>query len=62
MFLAFMIVSALVAGFLYLLGYILDRPSLYADGNAVSIGICCGLAGLFGPIIAAYISKIFSKK
>ena len=62
MFLAFLIVSALVTGLLYLLGNILDSPSLYADGNAVTVGLGCGLAGLFGPIIAAYISKIFSRK
>lgn len=62
MFLAFLIVSALVTGFLYLWGSILNSPSIYADVNAISVGLGCGLAGLFGPIIAAYISKIFSKK
>ena len=62
MLLAFVIVSAFVAGFIYLLGYVLNRPSMYADGKAVSIGLACGLGGLFGPIIAAYISKILSKK
>lgn len=62
MFLAFLIVSAFVAGFLYLLGYVLNCPSMYADGNAVTVGLGCGLAGLLGPIIAAYVSKKNSKK
>lgn len=60
--LAFLIISAAVTGLVYLLGYILDRPSIYADGNAVTFGFASGLAGLLGPIIAALISKLFSKK
>ena len=60
-FLAFIIVSAFIAGIVYLSGYIFKSPFLSNPSNAVSIGLAGGLGGLLGPILAAYISKLFSR-
>lgn len=61
-FLAFIIVSAFIAGIVYLSGYIFRNSFLSDPSNAVSIGLAGGLGGLLGPVIAAYISKFFSPK
>ncbi|MBD5365910.1 MAG: hypothetical protein HDR82_02670 [Bacteroides sp.] len=63
LFLAFIIISMLAAGILYLFGYIiLDREYFNNIGNLITNGLSCGVAGLFGPIIGNYINRITSKK
>lgn len=61
--LAFCIVWAIAAALCYLLNLIFDH-SLFIDGwqEYAIIGFAGAVAGTFGPILAAWISKIFKKK
>ena len=63
LFLAFIIISVLAAGILYLFGYIiLDREYFNNIGNLITNGLACGFAGIVGPIAGSYIHKITSRK
>ncbi|MDE7385984.1 MAG: hypothetical protein K2N28_02475 [Muribaculaceae bacterium] len=63
LFLAFIIISVLAAGILYLFGYIiLDREYFNNIGNLITNGLSCGVAGIVGPIAGNYIHRITSKK
>lgn len=55
--LALLIVSAFSAAVVFLLGYLLGSPALFSIKNAAVIGFSSGLAGLFGPLVAACILK-----
>lgn len=61
--LAFFIVWAFTAFMCYLLNLILDR-NLFTNGwqEYVIIGFAGAMAGIFGPILAAWIGKFFKKK
>ncbi len=61
--LAFFIVWAFTAFMWYLLNLILDR-NLFTNGwqEYVIIGFAGAMAGIFGPILAAWIGKFFKKK
>lgn len=61
--LAFFIVWAFTAFMCYLLNLILDR-NWFANGwqEYVIIGFAGAVAGIFGPILAAWIGKFFKKR
>ncbi len=61
--LAFVIIWAFTAFMCYLLNLILDR-NWFANGwqEYVIIGFAGAMAGIFGPILAAWISKCLKKK
>ncbi len=61
LFLAFIIVSAFIAAILHLAGLIFNSEFLCDWTNALLIGLSGGLGGLFGPMIAAYFSKLFGR-
>lgn len=60
--LAFIIITAFTAAILYLAGYVFNSAFLSNPSNALLIGLSGGLGGLLGPVIAAYISKLFSSR
>lgn len=60
--LAFFIVWAFTAFMCYLLNLILDRNWFNGWQEYVIIGFAGAMAGIFGPILAAWIGKFFKKK
>lgn len=61
--LAFFIVWAFTAFMCYLLNLISDRNWFTNDWQEyVIIGFAGAMAGIFGPILAAWVGKIFKKK
>lgn len=61
--LAFFIVWAFIAFMCYLLNLILDRNWLTNGWQEyVIIGFAGAMAGIFGPILAAWVGEIFKKK
>ena len=61
-FLAFLIVSAVIAIVIYFVGYIFDIPAIRNLATAVGIGLSVGLAGTLGPIISEAVSKMMARK
>lgn len=60
--LAFFIVWALIASLCYLLNLILGRNWVTDNWQEyVIIGFAGALAGIFGPILAAWLSKLLKK-
>lgn len=62
LFVAFIIVWFWLAGLCYLLGLILNRDWFTEYPNYVVIGFSGAVAGIFGPILAAWLQKILKKK
>ncbi|MDE6468749.1 MAG: hypothetical protein K2L28_07635 [Muribaculaceae bacterium] len=61
--LAFFIVWAFIAFMCYLLNLVLDRNRFTnAWQEYVIIGFAGAMAGIFGPVLAAWIGKFFKKK
>ena len=60
--LAFFIVWALTAFMCYLLNLIFGRNWFNGWQEYVIIGFAGAMAGIFGPILAAWIGKFFKKK
>lgn len=61
--LAFFIVWAFVAFMCYLLNLILGREWITGDWREyIIIGFAGAMAGIFGPILAAWFGKLFKKK
>ncbi len=59
--LSFLIIWALVTGGCYLLGRGVNGSDLTNLSLDISIGFAGALGGTFGPVIAAYISKLLKK-
>ena len=60
---AFISVWAFSAFLCYLLNFILGRNWLTNDWREyIIIGFAAALAGVFGPILAAWIGKLFKKQ
>lgn len=60
--LAFLIVWGLAAGVCYLLGIVFEVNYFMDWKNNIILGFSCAAGGIFGPIVAAYIGKVFKKQ
>ncbi len=58
---SFLIIWALVTGGCYMIGFFSKSENLSDLSYDISIGLSGALGGAFGPMIAAYFRKLFSK-
>lgn len=59
---AFCVVWFAVAGLCLLIGNVFNIDFLQGRAHYVQIGLAGAIAGLFGPLLAAYVDKLVKKR